>query len=59
MPERDAKIGDAYWVYSRAVTNPSSVGKIARPMACVAEQPCDPTAWKALPRISLGYKMVT
>lgn len=56
MPDKCAKIGDAYWVHADATTDALNVGKQARPMACVAERPADPTAWTALPRVSSGIK---
>lgn len=54
MPDGDAKIGDAYWVYPDATERPALTGNKVHPMACVAERPVDPTAWTALPRISSG-----
>lgn len=57
MPDGNAKIGDAYWVHGDATdAHPLRVGKVARPMACVAERPADPTAWTALPRITSDIK---
>lgn len=55
MPDETAKIGDAYWVYASATRAPQLVGKVARPMACVAERPFD-IAWSGLPRISSGIR---
>lgn len=57
MPNAYAKIGDAYWVHAEATNkHPLNVGKSARPMACVAELPHDPTAWTALPRLTSDIK---
>lgn len=53
MPDKTAKIGDAYWVYAPATRAPQLVGKTARPMACVAERPFD-IVWSGLPRVSSG-----
>lgn len=54
MPNNRAVIGDVYWVDARATEYPIRVGKPARPMGCVAEQPRDPVAWTAIPRLSSG-----
>ena len=52
MPDNRAIIGDVYWVDARATPHPPRVGKPARPMGCVAEQPHDPVVWTAVPRLS-------
>ena len=54
VPGSSAVIGDVYWVYREATSYPVRVGKAARPMGCVAEQPRDPAAWTGLPRLSSG-----
>ena len=54
VPGSRASIGDVYWVNARATLRPVSVGKLSRPMGCVAEQPRDPAVWTAIPRLSSG-----
>jgi hypothetical protein len=55
MPQGDAKFGHAYWVSRDATEHPARVGRLVRPMACMAERRND-TAWSGLPRITSDVK---
>lgn len=52
MPGTTAENGDVYQVYRKVTTDPSKVGNLTRPMACVAARKWDPDAWQAMARSS-------
>lgn len=53
MPDKEAKIGDVYYVHRVAVVETRDP-KPARPMVCVAELRLDPAIWRAMPRLTHG-----
>src|SRR5665648_982915 len=55
MPDKDARRGDVYRVHRSATVEQDDLRE-AHPMACVAEQPKDPAAWKGMARVSTGAR---
>lgn len=52
MPENTPDNGDLYQVYRNTTKVPVAVGKLKRPMVCVAKRPPESKTWKAMARSS-------
>lgn len=50
MPESAPENGDVYKVYRKTTAAPLAVGKLVRPMVCVAKRPPESETWKAMAR---------
>lgn len=55
MPGTEVEFADVYLVAKAATVNPARLGKLTRPLVCMAERP-DDTVWTGLPRSTTGTR---